>query len=334
MRCPRTTRSPCESYSLRPQIRLEHRGLRLLALQHQSILLVGGHQQADPGARAHASDAHHLAGDVDDRVGADQVAAFGIEARHVLVEQCAHVLHTHLAQVDEVAQRLEQRGHADELRLSVHELGQPLDRASAGLAPALGERVHELRPAVAPEALAEPRRDLVGRESRIPRLERAQLGELPHRHAVLPHRLGDDLAALGAGQLDVAAGDLDARRHPLDVPLPRPGQRLVEVVQAKQQVPVGSREASEVGDVGIAAHLHHDPRVRCRGQVGGHHRGRASVEGKRRGEHAPVADGHERLVARFGLGLENRHRIGPIRGRRPRGVALARHVAARLPAVL
>ena len=51
------------------------------------------------------------------------------------------------------------------------------------------------------------------------------------------------------------AGDLQARRQALDVPLPRPGQGLVEVVDVEHQAALRGGEHPEVGQVGIAAGL-------------------------------------------------------------------------------
>ena len=57
----------------------------------------------------------------------------------------------------------------------------------------------------------------------------------------------------------------------------------------------GDGEAAEVGDVRIAAQLDLDAGHRRRGEVGGHHRRRAPVEGERRGEHARVAQRQQLL---------------------------------------
>ena len=101
-----------------------------------------------------------------------------------------------------------------------------------------------------------------------------------------------------------------------------PGQSLVEVVRTEDEPAVRGGEAAEVGDVGVAAGLHGDPRVRRRRQVGGHHRRRTAIERERRDEHPPVPDRDELRHARSRLREEDRDRVGPIRRRRP--VAMGR----------
>ena len=55
---------------------------------------------------------------------------------------------------------------------------------------------------------------------------------------------------------DCSAGDGTAGDEALEVPLERTRQRLVEVVDAEHEPPVGRREPAEVGEVGVAAELH------------------------------------------------------------------------------
>ena len=68
----------------------------------------------------------------------------------------------------------------------------------------------------------------------------------------------------------VATEDLEARGETLHVPLPRAGERLVEVVDVEHQLPLGRAEHAEVRQVRVAAELDVDPGPRSRGQVGGH----------------------------------------------------------------
>ncbi len=149
-----------------------------------------------------------------------------------------------------------------------------------------------------------------------------------HALAVLPHAAFHEPAPALGRKTDIAAGDLDAGGHPLDVPLPRPGQRLVEVVRTEDKPAVRSSEPSEVRDVSIAAGLHHDARIRSRRQIRRHHRCRPAVERERRDEHPPVADRDECLHARGRLGREHRDGIEPIRRRRPVAVSRPRRAPA------
>jgi hypothetical protein len=107
--------------------------------------------------------------------------------------------------------------------------------------------------------------------------------------------------------------------EPLDVPLERAGQRLVEVVDAEHEPPVGRREPTEVRQMRVAAQLHLEPASWRRGQIGRHRVGRAPEERERRHRHAPVADRHQLRHAGRRLLLEQVDRIGPI----GRGLPLA-----------
>ena len=120
-----------------------------------------------------------------------------------------------------------------------------------------------------------------------------------------------------------AGGDREAGGEPLDVPLPGPRQRLVEVVEVEDEAAVGRREGAEVGEVGVAAGLHPQPRDRGPRQVGRHHRGGAAEEGEGRGRHPPVADRHQVGDAGLRLALEDRDRILAIGRRLEAGVARA-----------
>ena len=107
----------------------------------------------------------------------------------------------------------------------------------------------------------------------------------------------------------VARGDQDARGEPLDVPLPRAGQRLVEVVDVEHQAPLGRGEHAEVGQVRVPAALHPQAGARRRGEIVRHDLRGAAVEGERRDEHPPVADRDELRDPRLRLALEQLNRI-------------------------
>ena len=82
--------------------------------------------------------------------------------------------------------------------------------------------------------------------------------------------------------------------------------RLVEVVEVEDERALGRGEAPEVGEVGVAAELRVEADARRRGEVVGHDRRRAAVEGERRDEHSAVAHRHELGDARRRLRLEDR----------------------------
>jgi hypothetical protein len=74
--------------------------------------------------------------------------------------------------------------------------------------------------------------------------------------------------------------DLRARRKPLHVPLPRAGQRLVEVDDVEDRPAPARGEAAEVAEMRVAAEPHGDAARRRPGEVGGHHRRCAAQEGE------------------------------------------------------
>ena len=100
----------------------------------------------------------------------------------------------------------------------------------------------------------------------------------------LPVRAGrgeHDVVAHGPREAPLPADDVQARAQAFDVPLPRPGHRLVEVVDVEDEVALGARELAEVRDVRVATRLHAQARHRIRREVHRHHRGRAPEERER-----------------------------------------------------
>ncbi len=85
--------------------------------------------------------------------------------------------------------------------------------------------------------------------------------EIPHaRHgghlrAVGGGRLENDAGPLLVGEPPIPPGDGQAGGQPLQVPLPRTGQGLVEVVEIEDQGPLGGSEHSEIAEVGVTAGL-------------------------------------------------------------------------------
>ena len=166
-------------------------------------------------------------------------------------------------------------------------------------------------------------------EARVPDVEVSHRGELAHRLAVGAGRGEDGGAGLLRGEVAVAPGDREARREALDVPLPRPRQGLVEVVDVHHQAAIGGGEDAEVREVGIAACLDLQPGLGGLREVHRHDRRRAAKERERRGEHPPVADRHQLRDAALGLVLEHLDRISPARWRLPFAVARARNLLPR-----
>ena len=88
-------------------------------------------------------------------------------------------------------------------------------------------------------------------EPGVPGAHVAEAGVAADPQAVGPDRGLGGRPRRGVVEPGVPAGDHDARRQPLDIPLPRPGQRFVEVVDVEDQVPLGRGEEAEVEQVGV-----------------------------------------------------------------------------------
>ena len=138
-----------------------------------------------------------------------------------------------------------------------------------------------------------------------------------------------DRGALLLVEAAIAPGDGEARGEPLDVPLERAGERLVEVVEAEDELAVGRGEAAEVRQVGVAAELGVEPGARAGREIRRHQVGGAAVERERRDEHAAVADRNELRHARLCLLLEQLDRVGAVQGRLPVAVRCPRDLRAR-----
>ena len=174
----------------------------------------------------------------------------------------------------------------------------------------------------------DPGLQIVGGEVRVPGLEGTHLCRAAHRVAVLADARGDDVTPVGRREAEVAARDLEARRQTFNVPLPRAGERLVEVVDVEEHLAFGRREQAEVQQMRVAAELDVQAGDRSRGEVCRHDERGAPVERGGRDQHAPVADGDELGDPALGLLFEQRDRVRPVRGRLPARMARPRYIPA------
>ena len=226
----------------------------------------------------------------------------------------------------QVVDALDQRRGADDPMPAVDDLGQPGKRPRAVLLARLRGRAAGRLDGDASFGLVE---HVVEVHPRVPDVEVPHRGEAPHRLAVPADRGEDGRPALPGREAAIAPADLDARGEPLDVPLPRPLVRLVEVVEVEDEPAVGGGEDAEVRQVRVAAELGGDAGRRATGEIGGHDRRGAAEERERRGEHPAVADRDELGHPRRGLLLQDRDRVGPVGGGLPLGVAAAWSLAPR-----
>src|SRR5260370_32058790 len=91
----------------------------------------------------------------------------------------------------------------------------------------------------------------------------------------------------GAGH---SAGKHNACSHPFDVPLPRPANGLVEIIDVDHDFRSGRGEETEIFDMRVTAKLNFDLRILGCGEVSRHDPGRSAKESKRRSTHEAELD--------------------------------------------
>ena len=311
----------------------EHRRLGLLDLQEQRIGLVAAEHQHDPAAGPDAADADDLAGHVGVLVLLQQVPAVGFQRPPVLAEQVLDLrregLLVHLLG-QQVSDRDDQRRVGDDLWPAIDQAGQLGHFLHAVPGPRLGHALVDHLALPRFHLRVELRPQLVQVRVRVPDSQVRHRGEGPHRLPVAGDGGRDDLAAVLGAEPVAAGGYLHAGGQPLDVPFPRAGRRLIEVVDVEDQAALGGAEDAEVRQVRIPARLHRQPGHRSMGKVAGHRQRRAAVE-RERGDHHPAPpDRHQLRHPRLGLLLQQADRVGPARPRVEHRMAFPRHRGPRL----
>src|SRR5215211_4312111 len=297
---------------------LEYRGTGLLDLEEQGVILVAPFKQYYVGPGAHASDPHNLPRRIHKAVPVEQVPTIFLQGALVVLQngvylcpdlvflgdahQERRIVVYHAASVDDPGQLGECLQAVAATRLP-HGLAQLF----RGLLPGLGIEEH---PA-----------DFLLANARVPDLELSHLRELGHPLPVGGHGRLRGLAAIGCVEAVFSASDHEARGEAFDVPLPRPGQGLVEVVEVEEQGALRGGIRPKVQKVGVAAKLSLDAGLRGASEVLGHDDGRPPHEGERRSHHARVPDRDELLNPVPVLCLQEVDRIRPIRRRYPLRVA-------------
>ncbi len=256
------------------EVPFEHGALGLLHLEEERIGVVATCEQRDEATRADAPDADHLPRQVDELVLLQEMLAVVLERATVLTEEGLD-LDGELGRFDAD----DERWIVDDPRPAVDDGRELRERLQAVLRPGL--RHHGVSVRLRIPARGRGGQDLLGRDVAIPDVEVAHAGELGHPRPVGLNRRHRRLPSGALREPDRARPDHEARGHPLHVPLPRPGERLVEVVQIEHHPAFRRTEDAEVRQVRVTADLRLDPADRRPGQVVGHHDRRPSVERER-----------------------------------------------------
>ncbi len=225
-------------------------------------------------------------------------------------------------------ERHDQGWVADDAQIAVDAVGELREGPVAVLGLRLGDVARErLAGSLSDLRLPEPVE--VGRlQPQVPDIEIGHRRKASHRLAVSANGRADRRSSLLLLQLKISGRHGEACDQPLQVPLPGPGQGLVEVVEVEDHVALGRPEAAEVREVGVPAELHGDAGRRGVLEVGSHHRGGTPVESERGDEHAPVAKWDELRHPCLRLSLKDLDRVTPVAGRLPVGVRGARRLTA------
>ena len=278
-----------------PAVLRENRRLGLLGLQEQRLDPVQGVHQQDPGAGADAADPDHLAGHLDQRELSEQVPPVGLQGAPVLAQHGAELLVDRIGRHigEDVFDGHDHRRVADDPPPPVHHGGELAQRLGAVPGVGLGQQaLGSLEPFRLDLGL-ELADGLLDVQVGIPDVQERLLGEGAHRRAVPLGCRQDDLAAGFGGEPVVPSRHGQAGGQPLDVPLERAGQGLVEIVDVEDQPPLRRGERPEIGQVRIPAQLHPKPRRGSCGQIRRHRQRGPPVEGERGYQHPPVPDRHQ-----------------------------------------
>ena len=312
----------------------EHRGRRLLDLQEQRILLVASLQQDDERARADAADTDDLASHVDHLEPLQQVAPIVLQrgpvGAQLLVDRVLQLIGRDAVGRFEFTCRDDDGRLADDPVLAVHQFAELRQRLQAVA------RVRLLRDLLGPLFVLlqrlllrlvfslEPfdrRHQICLGQMGVPDVHRRHLSEIGHRRPVGAHRGERRVAPLRLAEAVVARRDREARRHPLHVVLERTRQRLVEIVQIEQKLPLGRSEHTEIRQMRVATQLNRQARPRRVLEICGHDLRRAPVEGERRDHHPPVSHRHQIGLTSRVLLLEQADRVRTVSSRFPASMA-------------
>ena len=228
------------------------------------------------------------------------------QAVAVAAQECLDALQVPLllGVIEDLLDRYEQRRVGDEAHRWAVRLDEAAERVQVIASQRLTDPLSGLSSGAVVRVVLEPPAQVLRRQPRVPHCEVAGVGEFQRRLAVGARRRFDGRGTRGRIETELSAGDLDARGEPLDIPLDRSRQALIEVVEPKDQRALRGLEHPEVGEMCVAAQLSAKTPARRVSKVRGHHgRGAAEEREGRRG-HSAVADWNQLRHARLRLDLE------------------------------
>jgi hypothetical protein len=150
-------------------------------------------------------------------------------------------------------------------------------------------------------------------DARVPYVQVPHLRVLTHVHPVAANNGPRGLLAQDLVGPEETLSHDGTGGKPLEIPLPRTGQGLVEIVDAEHEVTLGRREDAEVRHVYVAAHLDRDAGGARTSEVARHHRGASPQKRKGRFEHSRVPNRYHLGESSSGLSLQRRDGILPFR---------------------
>ncbi len=173
--------------------------------------------------------------------------------------------------------------------------------------------------------------DRVCVQARVPDIDVSHHRKGRHRVSICAGSRHDDRAPRSLVEAEIARGHGEARRQPLHIPLERPRQRLVEIVDAEHQPTVWRGEEPKVGEMRVAAQLRVNAGSCAVREVGRHDVGRAAEEREGRHEHPPVTNRHQLGETRPCLLVEQLHGVTANRRGLPRPVRRPWDISPRSP---
>ena len=149
-----------------------------------------------------------------------------------------------------------------------------------------------------------------------------------HRSAIAPEQNRGRLAAGGILAAGFAAGQDNTGRQALHIPLKRPADGFVEVVDVKDQPAIGRGVGAQVAHMRVPAELGKDAGMGQHRQVGGHDRNGAAKKTKGRSRHPLPLDRQQRRHPSYCGDRQRVDGIGLAVGGTPSVLLLTAHLLA------